>query len=243
MYYVTYLHHSGFLVETEHYYLIFDYYTQGGRNNFISIEQFTDKKIIVFASHGHNDHFDSTIFSWQKENPSIQYVLSDDISLWQVKHMENLCMVQPHKKYFLEEVMVETLQSTDEGVAFLVTVDGMTIYHGGDLHWWHWNGEPEEVNQSIAVAYQREIDSIQRPVDVAFIPVDLRLEENFLLGLEYFMKQVPVKHVFPMHFWGRFQIWDKMRESNSEEIDMNKIAYIQKKNEKFAFCNENITNS
>lgn len=31
--------------------------------------------------------------------------------------------------------------STDEGVAFLVTAEGRTVFHAGDLNWWHWEGE------------------------------------------------------------------------------------------------------
>ena len=39
---------------------------------------------------------------------------------------------------------IRTLRSTDEGVAFVVHYAGKTIYHAGDLNWWHWEGEPDE---------------------------------------------------------------------------------------------------
>ncbi len=40
---------------------------------------------------------------------------------------------------------IRTLRSTDEGVAFVVHYAGKTIYHAGDLNWWHWKkGEPDE---------------------------------------------------------------------------------------------------
>ena len=51
-------------------------------------------------------------------------------------------------------VQVETLKSNDEGVAFLVTAEGRTIYHAGDLNWWYWNGEPEDDNEFMVRFYK-----------------------------------------------------------------------------------------
>ena len=47
---VTYLDHSGFLVELEDAYFLFDYYK--GRLPQIDLE----KKMFVFVSHVHHDH-------------------------------------------------------------------------------------------------------------------------------------------------------------------------------------------
>ena len=48
---ITYLEHSGFAVECDDYVLIFDYY----KGNLPQFDK--DKKICVFASHVHYDHF------------------------------------------------------------------------------------------------------------------------------------------------------------------------------------------
>ena len=40
---VTYLYHSGFMVETKNTCLVFDYYTDGGKINNIDINRFKDK--------------------------------------------------------------------------------------------------------------------------------------------------------------------------------------------------------
>ena len=48
---VTYLDHSGFLVELEDAYFLFDYYK--GRLPQIDLE----KKMFVFVSHVHHDHY------------------------------------------------------------------------------------------------------------------------------------------------------------------------------------------
>ena len=77
---VTYFHHSGFMVETENNCLIFDYFTENGKYDFLDISKYSSKKIVVFVSHFHQDHYDRKIFDWQKTIPQIQYVLSDDVT-------------------------------------------------------------------------------------------------------------------------------------------------------------------
>ena len=46
------------------------------------------------------------------------------------------------------------LKSTDEGVAFLVEVNGVVIYHAGDLNWWHWDEEPKSWNNDMAARFK-----------------------------------------------------------------------------------------
>ena len=53
---ITYISHSGFSVELDHYVFLFDYYKG-------EIPKFDPKKtIVVFASHVHHDHFVKEIF-------------------------------------------------------------------------------------------------------------------------------------------------------------------------------------
>ena len=54
------------------------------------------------------------------------------------KSLENVTVVNANKGYIIDGVAIETLKSTDEGVAYIVHSDGITIYHAGDLNWWHW---------------------------------------------------------------------------------------------------------
>ena len=52
-------------------------------------------------------------------------------------------------------------------------------------------------------AYREEIAKMHgRKADIAFLPLDPRLGEYFYLGIDDFVKEVDVKHIFPMHFWG-----------------------------------------
>ena len=228
---ITYIHHSGFAVETDKNVLIFDYYTENGKIEPINLDDFNGKDIFFFVSHSHADHFDKAIFDFKGKN--IYYIISDDVKLNNVDN-ETTLIVKPHEKYNFKNLKIETLLSNDMGVAFLVEVDEKTIYHSGDLNWWHWNGEPYEWNKSMGIAYKNEIELIKnRNIDVAFVPVDPRLEENYILAIDYIMKNTNIKYVLPMHFWGDFSVYDKVCSDEKSENYRDKLVKINHTNEKF----------
>lgn len=70
---VTYLNHSGFLLEWECCYWIFDYY-QGKIPRLDA-----SKTIFVFCSHSHGDHFNPAVFALASEYPSVKYVFSAQV--------------------------------------------------------------------------------------------------------------------------------------------------------------------
>jgi len=53
---ITYIGHSGFMMEWDSCYWLFDYY----KGEIPEIKK--DKKLFVFASHNHRDHFNPAIF-------------------------------------------------------------------------------------------------------------------------------------------------------------------------------------
>ena len=196
---VTYLNHSGVLVEFKDHYCIFDYY----RGELPSLNK--KKDVIVFCSHSHNDHYNPLIFDLlDKKGMRYQTILASDISdenrLSKIKHS----FVEPDKCYqFDGGIQVETLLSNDSGVAFIVSTDEGVVYHGGDLNDWYWEGEPEEENLELRTIYHTEIGKIKgRHFDVAFVPLDPRLEAHSADGLLYFLESVDCDSVFPIHYWG-----------------------------------------
>lgn len=225
---VTYLHHSGFSVETETKVLLFDYYTEGGRKAYFDPAAYGEKDIFVFVSHAHEDHYDRRILNWENL-PHVKYVLSSDVRT-ELEFRGEVLRVNPHESYDFGGIHIETLQSNDEGVAFLVKADGKTIYHAGDLNWWHWNGEPDDFNNDIERSYTTEINRLKgEQIDVAFVPADLRLQDKYFWAVNYFLKTVGAKVLFPMHFWGHFEVCDYLRELGYGET----IMKITGENEKF----------
>lgn len=233
---VTYLNHSGFLVELEHMVLLFDYY-MGKLPDWPK-----DKALFVFASHSHPDHFNWKILRLADSYPRIHYFFGNDIRLgrkWlekkniDVSVKEKITKMAGGQRQVYEDgnacIRVRTLKSTDIGVAFLLEAEGKRIYHAGDLNWWHWEGEPEQDNREMEAAFKKEIDSISgEHFDLAFVPLDPRLENSFALGLNYFLKKTDSPLVFPMHLWGKYETIEKYKRTAEGMKYAGRVADVAK---------------
>ena len=225
MFKVTYISHCGFLVELEDAYLLFDYY-EGNIPEFLP-----GKTVYVFSSHSHHDHFNFNIFSLQKRENKIHYILSDDI---QVDGFKEVTLVGPNVELKVGDSLITTFKSTDLGVAFLVNYKGIKIYHAGDLNWWHWNGESDMYNQRMKMNYQKEISKLKgEEIDLAFLTLDPRLEDAYLLGLDHFMKETHTKTVFPMHFWEKYEIFEFLLNEKEIEAYKERIICVKREGEEF----------
>lgn len=229
---ITYIHHSSFSVELDHVVLLFDYFQ--GELPLLPIE----KPLIVFASHFHGDHYHPIIFTLAEGRDNVSYVLSDDIKGRKIpeEYLERIRFTKAGERFHLEEggLEIETFKSTDEGVAFWLTVEGKSIYYAGDLNNWWWEGEDKAINHNMAADYSREIAKMaKRHVDVAFVPLDPRQEAQFYLGMDEFMKNVSADIVFPMHFWMDYSIIDKMKQHPSSEAYRERIMEIHREGEEF----------
>lgn len=201
----AFLSHSGFLVELDSRYLLFDWW-EG------DLPALSGKPLLCFASHRHPDHFDPRIFALDDGSRDVTFVLSHDIRLteshrkrWGVSEgtAAKCVSVSYGESRTLSGVTVEALRSTDEGVAFLVTADGKTIYHAGDLNWWHWEGEDPGWNRSMEVDFKGYIAPLRgRSIDLCMAPLDPRLESAEGWGLAWLMGLADIKAVLPMHQWG-----------------------------------------
>lgn len=206
---VTYIYHSGFSVELDECVLLFDYY----KGKLPRWEK--GKTIYVFASHKHQDHFGLQIFDLVKEYPRVHFFLGSDIKLNE-KYLERnhippsvkgrTTNVGKYQKILFDDIEIFALKSTDAGVAFVVRADGRSIFHAGDLNWWHWEGEPHPFNENMERDYKKEIERIRgMHFDAAFVPLDPRLEKAYGWGMDYFLENVSVDKVFPMHMWEKYE--------------------------------------
>ena len=222
---VTYLDHSGFLVELEDAYFLFDYYK--GRLPQIDLE----KKMVVLVSHAHHDHYRKDIFNLRKHFREIRYVLSSDI---EIKAEKDIVQMQPNEKKEVMGAEIRTLRSTDEGVAFVVHYAGKTIYHAGDLNWWHWEEEDDAYNRMMRGDYQKEIETLTgEKIDLAFVVLDPRQEEQFYWGFDWYMRHTDTKIVFPMHMWKQYEVQDRLIGMEVSEPYREKIMRIREKGQVF----------
>ncbi len=233
---IIYLYHSGFALITERHCFIFDYYIDMPRGcgldkGVIDPEEIKELDVVVFSSHRHPDHFNPKIFSWRKVIPNIRYILSDDI-----RTTEDALLVHPGKNYDLGDIKLQVLKSTDVGAAFLIEADGLCIYHAGDLNDWYWNGEPDKDNAEMTRLYREQIDLLRgKKIDIAFVPVDPRLEENCLRGLEYFMNTVGAKLAVPMHFGDDLSIFKTLKSDPIADAYRDKIAFFSRRGERILY--------
>ena len=71
---ITHIFHSGFLVELEKSILLFDWYTG-------SLPELPpDKRLFVFCSHSHGDHYSPKIWELQKKHADVFYILDEGIA-------------------------------------------------------------------------------------------------------------------------------------------------------------------
>ena len=233
---IYYIYHSGFAIKTKNYFLIFDYYKDPIENNkthvsdknhqrgsVLSAENIKAmKNVIVFSSHSHGDHFNPSIFKWEKYNSDIQYILSNDINA--DKDKSNYSFIEEGKEKSYKDVYVKAYGSTDIGISFLVKVDGLTIFHAGDLNWWHWKEDSLEEQLSAESAFKAQIKKLKEEdsVDIAFFPVDPRLEEFYYIGGEYFANEIKPKLLIPMHF-GDVTYITKEFKDRMEKISINAV--------------------
>lgn len=229
---ITYIEHSCFSVEFDNVILLFDYYT-GNLPEFS-----TEKTIYVFSSHRHQDHFSFSIFNLLKGYPQVRFILSKDIKrkfskkFFHGKGVDEMVyneikFIGGNDRLETPEIIIETLTSTDEGVAFIVTAEGRTVYHAGDLNLWTWDMDSEIDNKNMKDRFQAEMEKIKgRHFDTAFLVLDGRQKEDFYKGFDYFMRITKTDKAYPMHFWKDTSVIKRFKEMECSEPYRSKIADI-----------------
>lgn len=239
---ITYLSHSGFLIELDDVYFLFDYY-EGELPDFLP-----DKEVVIFVSHKHADHYNRMIWEIRKSHPKVTYVVSKDVPL-SVGQRTKLGLTQedeshifrlkPEEKYIItlmnhQELVVKTLRSTDEGVAFLIQYHKQQFFHAGDLNLWVWSEESKEYNENMTKAFLKQMETLKDEViDVAFFPIDGRQGEDTGKGFDIFMETAQVKTVFPMHFWGDYDVVRHYKQARKNKVFIEKIIDIEYKGQNY----------
>ena len=225
---ITYIKHSGFLAEWEDIACIFDW----AEGELPPVNK--NKKLFVFVSHAHKDHFDPQLYSRCDYHPHKTYVLSSDVSvLPEESGSAAVIRMKPDMRRVVAggakgPLSVSTLTSTDQGVAFVVTYAGKTVYHAGDLHWWAWPDDtPAEERQMKNAFFDQLLKIKGLKLDAAFLPLDPRLGGNFWMGFDALMRTCDVKMAFPMHMWDKYDYVEKLRQMSVSEPYRDRIARVE----------------
>lgn len=195
---IIFLGHSGFLAELDQCIMIFDCYMDS--QNIVRSFLGGSKPVYVFVSHAHEDHFNPVIYDW-KENISGYFVHTACVPN---QDMSQVHLMEPGDSYRAGDFFVHMYGSTDAGGSFFVQQGKQTLFHAGDLNWWHWAGEPDADNEVAREAYFHELKALHGlSADVAFFPVDARQAVAREWGVMEFLLHVSVNKVLiPMHAFG-----------------------------------------
>lgn len=195
-----FLHHSGFMLELETMILVFDYYLDPLKRLQDRLDK-TDKPVYFFVSHVHGDHFNRAIRKFEKRASG--YFLHRDCHLALAD--ESLLHEMDVGETVNEgPLSVHMYGSTDAGGSYMVEAEGLTIFHAGDLNWWHWAGEGDSENREARDWFFRELSCIkEKEVDIAMLPVDARQQAAREWGVKAYLSHFSAGLIIPMHAFGQ----------------------------------------
>jgi len=219
---VWYLGHSGWAIKTKNHFLVFDYTALNAvvkdreiLNSFIDSADLKNENVYVFVSHDHDDHYDKIIYSWEQQVENIKYIFG-----WENSQSSKYTCVGANKIYNIDDIEITTIESTDDGVGYLVKVDGISIVHFGDHA--NWCVEADSY-------YKEQVEYLKErcaTVDIAFVPIakgsGLR-PQSITDGAEYAINELNVKMAFPMHGGGREKLYRDFAEEVKLQLKNSKI--------------------
>lgn len=195
-----FLHHSGFMLELETMILVFDYYLDPLKRLEDRLEK-TDKPVYFFVSHVHGDHFNRAIRKFEKRASG--YFLHRDCHL-ALADESLLHEMDVGETVDEGPLSVHMYGSTDAGGSYMVEAEGLTIFHAGDLNWWHWAGEGDSENREARDWFFRELSRIkEKEVDIAMLPVDARQQAAREWGVKAYLSHFSAGLLIPMHAFGQ----------------------------------------
>jgi len=238
---IWYLGHAGWAVKTRTHLLIFDYVAEQaahrGRSldyGFVDPAEVAGQDILVFVSHGHGDHYDPAILRWADQVEDIDYVFG-----WENDACERgECLTKPREIRVVDGVTIATINHTFDGIpeaAFLVTLDGLVIYHSGD------HGS---VTDSLNPIFKDNIDylaSLGESIDVAFISTFGRIGGGLVNnGDRYTIEMLRPKVTFPMHHGDNEDLYERFAREIAKEGSSTEVYYARQPGDSFSYVNGQI---
>jgi L-ascorbate metabolism protein UlaG (beta-lactamase superfamily) len=229
---VWYLFHSGWAVKTSSALMIFDYLVEKPKpelhslaDGIVNPDEIKDQNVYVFVSHGHGDHFDRNILKWEKVIPNITFVFG-----WQAQEAQN------HHAFGNDRVsksigplkvknIFHNFDSIPES-AFLIEVDGLTIYFSGD----HGNS-PGALNP----VYKDNIDYMSKQsnvFDLVFLSIfGSPTYDGELHAIDKFKPRV----MLPMHYGGHESTAESFVRLARSKFPETKFWYPLNKGDRFLY--------
>jgi len=195
---IWHLFYTGWVIKTQSCLLIYDYLPLSEfalpatipaclANGEIDPAQIKNLKVVVLAPVVHDQRQIDTLFSWKKSIKDITYILGAD----KVKDRAAR-YIAPQQRLQLPGLEILTIRSNGLGEGFAVTVDGLTIFLGGD----HDSGSGELAWN----LFTKEIDFLAGQVsapDLAIMQMLFEERVGSSKGILYTLEKLRPKVMFP----------------------------------------------
>jgi L-ascorbate metabolism protein UlaG (beta-lactamase superfamily) len=240
---IWYLGHCGYAVQTAHKLLIFDYSKHlhrrgeppwqpparlGLDTGWLDPAEFEDQDVLVFVSHNHADHYDEVIRTWAKTVRHIHYVFGWDAGSGADIHS----LPGPRARLELDGVRILTVNSFHDDVpesAFLVQVDGLTLFHGGDYIGQQSPGGPMRTQADMAY-----LAAQAGAVDAVFVAAAV-IEPNLQV-----IRGLQPRVIFPMHMAGKEGRYKEFAEKLMQAGVATPVVRPEKSGDCFAYMDGQI---
>jgi L-ascorbate metabolism protein UlaG (beta-lactamase superfamily) len=215
---IRYLGTSGWAVRTRDAVLLFDYVGLDGGFDRAADSAWAPSvaslrsaigsgaRVYLFTSHQHRDHFSPALLRWADSLPAAHVVIGGPITdraAMDATPLRSVVMGEG-ERVNIAGADIATIQSTDEGVGFVVRVDGVTLFHAGDHALWapqvdtaYWTGIGK------AGGLVDSVTNTPMAIDLAFLPIATgsRCEPRASLraGALGAIAALQPKAAFPMH--------------------------------------------
>ena len=190
---LTYWSHSCFLLETQHYRLVFDPFLNGNPKATIKPEDVTCDFVLV--THGHGDHLGDAIDIAKQNNATI--ISNYEVATYCGKQGASVHPMHiggardfPFGRVKLTIAHHGSGLDTEDGILYmgnpvgmLVMAEQKTVYHAGDT----------------GLFLDMQLISELHPIDIALLPIG----DNFTMGIDDACKAIEFlkpKVAIPMHY-------------------------------------------
>ncbi len=205
---VTFFHQSGFTVAVGKTLLIFSYWQEHVpeelRLNDKDLRGFAN--IVVFIPNASAEHYDPAIWRFGRGFP-ITWVAPKEAAEALGEH-PGLRLIRKGESVRVSGVEIRAYPTTDTGLAFMVKISGVHIFHAGDLNLWHWREQStlREITRSEDEFYRIVSQIDEDRIDICMFPVDPNQGGFYDAGANHFIMAKKPRLFFPMHWGARSEI-------------------------------------
>jgi L-ascorbate metabolism protein UlaG (beta-lactamase superfamily) len=185
----------------------------------------SEKRVLLFSSHSHPDHFNPKIKDVTREISNSKLILSDGVlGLFPdyTKDIENKChLLKPGDCIDIEDTKITAMPSTDIGISLFIEHKGIHIFFPGDLALWLWEGIEEDTKGEIREIFNGIIQEIKkRRTDILFVVAEPNLREIGWGGAVEAVKSIKPALTIPIHLYQQVSWIYKFKQALPPGMDV-----------------------